>query len=458
MTSRTAARSSFRDNAGFVFFSEGRPYRHVNQAYREDFNLLKSSGLLKELHDEGLMIAHEEEAFDRAEFPDAIAVLKPEQVAMVSYPYEWSFSQLREAALCTLEIQHRAMQRGMSLKDSSAYNIQFVRGLPTLIDTLSLEKHVEGEPWVAYRQFCQHFLAPLALMANVAPEMSDLLRANIDGIPLELASKILPRRTKLSPGLLLHIHAHAGSQRRHGGEPRVTGRMTKLGLLGLIDSLRRTITKLDWRPQGTVWGDYYENTNYSKAAMDSKREIVREALKSARPRVVWDIGANTGEFSRIAAERAESVVAWDLDPAAVDQHYAIVRMRDIRNVLPLLGDLTNPSPALGWAHAERDSFLQRANADLVMALALVHHLAIGNNVPLNELARFFASIGPKLIVEFVPKSDTQVQRMLSSRKDIFPDYKKPGFERAFAEYFEIKDQRPVAQSERTIYSMERRAV
>jgi ribosomal protein L11 methylase PrmA len=234
--------------------------------------------------------------------------------------------------------------------------------------------------------------------------------------------------------------------------------MTKLGLLGLVDSLRRTITKLDWRPQDTVWGDYYENTNYSKAGMDSKREIVREVLMAERPKVVWDIGANTGEFSRIAAERAESVVAWDLDPAAVDQHYAIVRMRDIRNVLPLLGDLTNPSPALGWAHAERDSFLQRANADLVMALALVHHLAIGNNVPLNELARFFAAIGPKLIVEFVPKADSQVQRMLSSRKDMFPGYTKAGFEKAFSEYFRIKSEWPVAQSERTIYSMERKSV
>ncbi len=455
MTSRTAAPSSFRDNAGFVFFSGGQPYRHVNRAYRDDFELLKSSGLLQELHHEALLIPHEEQPYDVAEFPDAIAVLKPERVAMVSYPYEWSFSQLREAALCTLEIQHRAIQRGMTLKDASAYNIQFVRGLPILIDTLSLERYQEGEPWVAYKQFCQHFLAPLALMANVAPEMSELLRANIDGIPLELASKILPRKTKLSPGLLLHIHAHAGSQKRHGADTQRAGRMSKLGLLGLVDSLRRTITKLDWRPQGTVWGDYYENTNYSKAGMDSKREVVRDILLEERPRIVWDIGANTGEFSRIAAAKAESVVAWDLDPAAVDQHYAIVRMRDIRNILPLLGDLTNPSPALGWAHAERDSFLQRANADLVIALALVHHLAIGNNVPLGELARFFSSIGPKLIVEFVPKSDSQVMRMLSSRKDVFDSYTKKGFEQAFSNYFRVKGEWHVADSERHIFSMER---
>jgi ribosomal protein L11 methylase PrmA len=456
MARPVAAPSSFRDSAGFVFFLGGRPYRHVSKAYQQELDLLKSSGLLKELHTEELLVWHVEVPFDPREYPDAIAILKPDVIPMVSYPYEWSFSQLREAALCTLEIQHRAIERGMSLKDASAYNIQFSRGMPILIDTLSLEAYVEGEPWIAYRQFCQHFLAPLSLMANVAPEMAELLRAHIDGIPLALASRVLPPRTRLNVGLLLHIHAHAASQRRHGEGPRRAGHVSKLGLLGLIDSLRRTITKLDWRPQGTIWSDYYNQTNYTDVAMESKRSIVRDALAAQRPRTVWDIGANTGEFSRIAAESADSVIAWDLDPLAVNQHYAIVRTRGIKNVLPLLGDLTNPSPALGWAHRERDSFLQRANADVVLALALVHHLAIGNNVPLGEMAKFFASIGPRLVVEFVPKSDSQVIRMLSSRRDVFPDYSKQGFEQAFSAFFDITGTWPVADSERTIYSMVRR--
>ncbi len=455
MLNQAAAPGSFRDNAGYVFFADGQPYRHVNRIFGPDFDALKSTGLLKELHTEGLLVPHVEVPFDSDEFPEAIALLKPEKLHIISYPYEWSFNQLREAALCTLEIQHRALDKGMTLKDASAYNIQFRNGLPTLIDTLSLERYVEGAPWVAYRQFCQHFLAPLALMANVSPEMSTLLRSNIDGIPLELTSKILPKRTRLSPGILLHIHMHAGSQRRHSYGLKAPGKMSKLGFYGLIDSLRRTITKLDWRPKDTVWGEYYANTNYSSAAMASKREIVRNSIYEHRPRIVWDIGANTGEFSRIAAEKAELVVAWDLDPAAVHQHYAIVRMRETRNVLPLLVDLTNPSPALGWAHAERDSFLQRTNAELVMALALIHHLAIGNNVPLSELARFFATLGPKLIIEFVPKSDSQVRRMLSSRRDIFPDYTKAGFEQAFKTKFHIKGESNVAESDRVIYLMER---
>jgi ribosomal protein L11 methylase PrmA len=456
MSSRSAAPASFRDNAGFVYFSDGQPYRHVNRSYRDDFNMLKASGLYRELTELGLMVKHDEVPFDPDEFPNAYAILKPERVPMVSYPYEWSFSQLREAALCTLEIQFRALQKGMSLKDASSYNIQFLRGLPTLIDTLSLERYVEGEPWIAYKQFCQHFLGPLALMANVTPEMSTLLRSNIDGVPLRLTSKLLPFRTKLNVGLMLHIHAHAGSQKRHDKGGARIGKVSKLGLLGLIDSLRRTIEKMDWRPPGTEWGDYYENTNYSQTAMDSKKEIVREFLADDGPKTVWDIGANTGTFSRIAAERAEEVVAWDLDPVAVDQHYAMVRMSDIRNILPLVVDLTNPSPALGWAHVERDSFLQRSNADMVLALALVHHLAIGNNVPLGEVARFFASLAPRLVIEFVPKSDSQVQRLLMARKDIFSGYNQKSFEQEFGALYVIKGVRQVADTERMIYSMERR--
>jgi ribosomal protein L11 methylase PrmA len=456
MSSRSAAPASFRDNAGFVYFSDGQPFRHVNRSYRDDFNMLKASGLYRELTELGLMVKHEEVPFDKDEFPNAYAILKPERVPMVSYPYEWSFGQLREAAICTLEIQFRALQKGMSLKDASSYNIQFMRGLPTLIDTLSLERYEEGEPWIAYKQFCQHFLAPLALMANVTPEMSSLLRSNIDGVPLPLTSKLLPFRTKLNLGLMLHIHAHASSQKRHDKGGAKIGKVSKLGLLGLVDSLRRTIEKMDWRPPGTEWGDYYENTNYSQAAMDSKKAIVREFLSDDRPKTVWDIGANTGAFSRIAAERAEEVVAWDLDPVAVDQHYAMVRMSDIRNILPLVVDLTNPSPALGWAHVERDSFLQRSNADLVLALALVHHLAIGNNVPLGEVARFFATLGPRLVIEFVPKSDSQVQRMLLARKDIFSGYTQKNFEQEFSAFYTIKGVRQVADTERLIYSMERR--
>ena len=455
MGARTAAPGSFRDNAGFVFFSQGQPFRCVNASYREDFKALKSSGLLEELQNDTLLVRHEETQFDPEEFPSAIAVLRPERIEMVSYPYEWSFGQLREAALCTLEIQRRALLRGMSLKDASAYNVQFLRGRPIHIDTLSFERYVDGEPWVAYRQFCQHFFAPLALMANVDPDLAKLLRSNIDGIPVDLASKLLPRRTRFNFGLALHIHAHARSANTTTTAQR-RGKVSKLAQFGLIDSLRRSIERFEWR-QGTLWGDYYEHTNYSEEAMESKRSLVREALAALQPKVVWDIGANTGEFSKIAAETAGIVVAWDLDAGAVNQHYAAIRAHGVENVLPLVVDLTNPSPALGWAHRERDSFLQRANADVVLALALMHHLVIGNNVPMRELARFLSSIGPRLVIEFVPKSDTQVQRMLSTRKDIFDDYTQEGFEKAFASSYAVRQKRQVTDSLRWIYSLERTA-
>lgn len=456
MITPLAAAASFRDASGFVFFSEGQPFRQVNSSYRDDFEALKKSGLLDELHEAGLLIRHHEIPFSQVEFPGAIAVLRPEKVPLVSYPYEWSFSQLKDAALCTLDIQKRALKRGMALRDASAYNVQFVQGRPMLIDTLSFERYVEGRPWAAYKQFCQHFLAPLALMSQVDPGCGQLSRLHIDGVPLDLASKLLPWKTRLSFGLVLHIHLHAKAQRKLAPDAKAVQRKVgKVGLLGLLDNLCATISGQCWKASGTTWADYYDHTNYSKKGMAAKRNAVRAILLKKLPEVVWDLGANTGEFSDIAAEISKFVVAWDIDPAAVERNYTHLKFVNQDNVLPLQVDLSNPSPGLGWAHRERDSFIQRANADIVMALALIHHLAIGNNVPLGELARFLSYLGPTLIIEFVPKSDSQVQRMLSTRKDVFPEYTREGFEKAFSERFQIVDQWPIPDSDRIIYLMER---
>ena len=212
-----------------------------------------------------------------AESDAAFKIIQPERVPFISYPYEWSFSQLKDAALATLSIQKRALKLDMSLKDASAYNIQFVRGKATLIDTLSFEIYKEGEPWVAYRQFCQHFLAPLALMAYRDVRLSQLLRVYIDGVPLDLASELLPAKTRFNFGLLTHIHIHAGAQKKYSDKvvaPRKGG-MSKQAMTGLIESLESTIKKLTWKPAGTEWGDYYDNTNYSDSAFEHKKQLVQ---------------------------------------------------------------------------------------------------------------------------------------------------------------------------------------
>ena len=258
---------SFRDPSGFLFRRDGCLYRQVNRFYLADYDRLMGSGLYEALASAGLLIPHEEADESLAVTDEACKVIRPEEVPFVSYPYEWSFSQLKDAALLTLEVQKKAMDFGMSLKDCSAYNAQFLRGRPVFIDTLSFEEYREGSPWVAYRQFCQHFLAPLALMSRTDVRLSQLLRVHVDGVPLDLASRLLDFRSRFRFSLYVHIHLHARSQKRYEGVAvDVSGRrkVSRLSLMGLIDSLEGAVRKLDWRPEGTEWGEYYTFTNYTE--------------------------------------------------------------------------------------------------------------------------------------------------------------------------------------------------
>jgi hypothetical protein len=448
--------SSFRDPSGFVFTRDGVLYRQVNRVFRDEFEAVTASGLYDELAGSRLMVPHRLASLDLAASGEAVAVLEPEPIPFISYPYEWSFGQLRDAGLLTLELQERALVLGLTLRDSSAYNVQFDGGRPVFIDTLSFEPRKEGAPWMAYRQFCEHFLLPLALMSRVDIGLGSLLRTHLDGVPLELGARLLGARSWRSLGLLFHVRLHVAAQRRY--RDRTPGaaaqRPVNAGtLLGLVRSLRAGIEGLKWNPAGTEWSDYTSDNNYTAAAAGSKRELVTDLLRGRGVRTVWDLGANTGEYSRAARAVAERVVAFDVDPAAVELNYRRVRAEDEGGILPLLMDLTNPSPALGWAHRERHSLEQRGPADALLALALVHHLAIGHNLPLGRIAEFFARLGRTLVIEFVPKSDSQVQRMLRSRPDIFPCYTREGFEAAFRTSFEIDAVHPVAGSERLLYLM-----
>ncbi|MGH7632077.1 MAG: class I SAM-dependent methyltransferase [Gemmatimonadales bacterium] len=452
---------SFRDPSGFLFRRDGTLYRQVNRRYHEDYAAVVASGLYDELADKGLLVAHAEAELRLAATADAVAVLRPECLGFISYPYEWSFSQLRDAALLTLDVQCRALDRGLVLRDASAYNVQFHQGRPIFIDTLSFGRYREGEPWQAYRQFCQHFLAPLALMSKRDARCGLLLRQFIDGIPLDLASALLPWRTRLRLGLLMHLHVHARAQRRFAdtsaGAASARARpLSRKALDTLVESLRTTVNALQWTPSGTEWADYEQRHNYTARAVASKAATLREFLAQLRPRRVWDVGANTGAYARVARETAESVIAFDVDPAAVERNYRRVRADGERGILPLLLDFTNPSPAHGWGHTERLSLEERGPADAVLALALVHHLAIGNNVPLPRVAEYFARLGRALIVEFVPKTDPQVQRLLRHRPDIFPEYTPAGFEAAFGPRFDTLASRPVDETERVLYLMRRK--
>ena len=460
MTGSSVLRGSFRDPAGFVFRREGVLYRQVNEVHRGHFDALISSGLYEELLTEALLIPHELVDVE-PEAPGAHVVIRPEPVAFISYPYEWCFSQLRDAAIATLEIQSRALSHGMSLRDATAYNVQFHRGRPTLIDTLSFEVLVEDRPWVAYRQFCQHFLAPLALMAHRDVRLGQLLRVHLDGIPLDLASELLPKRARMHPSLALHLSMHAKSQRKHASdEEPVSSRRGGFSLRafrGLLDNLRSGIEKLPDPGGDSTWRDYYrEASHYSAEAADRKQALVASAIERVAPATVWDLGANTGRFSRLASGRGIDTVSFDLDPFAVEDNERQRKAEGDTHLLPLVSDLTNPSPAIGWANEERMTLEQRGPADLVLALALVHHLAISNNTPLPLVADLFARLGRRALVEWVPKHDDKVKVLLRDREDIFDDYTQEGFERAFAGRFEIGSRDVIDPTDRVMYLLRSR--
>ena len=449
--------SSFRDPSGFVFRHDGTLYRQVNHSFRDEYDAFIETGLYDRLVEKRMLVGHREVTEPRPDSNGAYKIIAPQPIPFVSYPYEWCFGQLRAAALLTLDIALLALEYNMVLRDASAYNVQFVGYRPIFIDTLSFGRYVDGQPWAAYRQFCSHFLAPLTLMLYGDQRIASMLRSHIDGIPLNLAVKLLPWKTRLRPGLLTHLHLHARSQERHA-ETRVIQRpaFSKRALQGLLENLRSTITSGRLPIRKSAWSDYYEESSYSRIAMEGKRSQVESMIDRVTPKMVWDLGANTGRFGRIAAEKGITTIAFDLDPTAVEIGYRETRQAKIETLLPLVSDLTNPSPAVGWAHGERMSLRERGPADCVMALALLHHLAIGANVPLESVASFLAELGETAIVEFVPKEDSQVQRLLASREDIFPDYSQAGFEREFGSYFTVLQKEPIPDSQRTVYLMRKR--
>jgi ribosomal protein L11 methylase PrmA len=455
LTNKARLPASFRDPAGFLYREGSEIFRQINPAGYDDYFAAINSGLYEKLVSRGWLVSHQEVSSYSQDSPPEAIIIKPEHIPFISYPYEWSFSQLKDAARLTLQLQKTALEAGLSLKDCSAYNIQFLHGRPVLVDTLSFERYREGEPWAAYRQFCQHFLAPLALMSYVDVRLGQLLRVYIDGIPLDLTSRLLPRKSSLNLGLNMHIHLHARSQERMAEKQiekdRENRKMHKHQLLGLVENLASAVEKLAWKPEKTDWAEYESFHNYSKSAREHKTSLVDQYLAQTDSKTVWDLGANTGIFSRIASGKEINTIAFDIDPGAVEINYQRAAAENDRNLLPLVLDLANPSPGLGWSLEERDSLLERGPAETVLALALIHHLAIGNNVPFPQLAEFFSRICRWLIIEFVPKSDPQVGHLLQVREDIFTDYNRESFVESFRGYFDLVSEQDIRDSERSLF-------
>ena len=449
--------SSFRDPSGFVFYRDFNVYRAINESYRNDYDFFKVSGLKDELIKSHLVIPFEEE-IDIEGMPEAVfKVVKPERIKTIIYPYEWCFSQLKDAALATLNIQKTALDYNMVLKDASAFNIQFWQCKPVLIDITSFEKYIDGSPWIAYKQFCQHFLSPLLLMKYKSIDINQLQKLYIDGIPVELASKLLPYKTHFNLSVLSHIHWHARSQRHYQKQSKDVKhfRISKKNQSLLIDNLISFVKNISLKNIDTEWGNYYAETNYSENAKAHKKEIINSFVKDINIKKVVDFGANDGTFSSIFSKKQIETIALDIDPFAVEKNYLRMKQENDAFLIPLIGDITNPSPAIGWENKERKSLLSRLNCDLALALALVHHLCITHNLSFSQIATFFSSLSRYLIIEFIPMDDSQIKKMILNRSDNFDNYTAENFEKSFKRHFNIIRKENIKESNRSLYFMEK---
>jgi|CXWL01.1.fsa_nt_gi ribosomal protein L11 methylase PrmA len=447
--------SSYRDPSGFIFKKDGVLYRQVNKTFREHFDFFITSGCYDRLVKKGMLIPHETVNENLTGDDDWYATLKPEKLQFISYPYEWSFDMLKDAALLTLNILKEAVASGMILKDATPYNIQWHKGKPIFIDSLSFEKYDEPMPWIAYRQFCENFLSPLLLSHHSRMPLQELLLAYSNGIPLAITQSLLPWKTKFSIHTYLHIHLHAKySLKVSSGTGKKTS-FSKKKMLNLISSLEVLIKKLELPKSKSTWSDYYDEAAQRENYLEHKQKIIHEWLEKINPGSVADFGANTGEFSKLAAAQNIQVIATDFDAFCINSLYNEIKKSGEKNILPLILDLSKPSPAIGVNNEERNSFIHRSNVDLALALALVHHLAIGKNIPFRKIADFFGQVCNHLVIEFVPKTDEKIQLMLCSKEDIYSQYNEENFLAQFQKHFSIKEKIIIAGSERTLYLMKK---
>lgn len=452
--------ASFRDPRARVFRVDGRILRGLDDTAYTHWNRLRETELYRRFTEDGLVIATRE--LDAASVPGGIpgswaGVLEHEPVPFVSYVYEWPFSMLRDAALSHLQLLEAALAEGMILKDSTPYNFQWRGARPVFIDIPSFETLAPGAPWAGYRQFCELFLNPLMLQRYKNVPFQPWLRGSLEGIrPVEIRA-LMSARDWLRPGVLKHVVLHAAAETRFTdtklnikSEMKDAGFSTEL-IRANVRGLRRVVEKLGLPAGKSEWTDYDTMTHYDDSDRRDKQEFVRRAV-SARPReLVWDLGCNVGVYSRIAAEHSRYVVAMDADRPTVERLYRELRSEGNETIHPLTIDLVDPSPDRGWRHAERRTLEARGRPDLILCLALIHHVVLGRNVPLRDFLDWLADSGADVVVEFVAKDDPMARKLLRNKDDDYVDYTPETFARWFEERFEVASRLDLGSGTRTLY-------
>jgi hypothetical protein len=456
--------SSFRDPSGFVFEKDGTLYRQVNNIFREDFDHFTGSGCYNYLVEKQWLIPHEEIHKNFTGSPGWYKTLQPQRIPFITYPYEWCFDMLKDAALLTLQLAKDCTRFGIILKDATPFNVQWLDGNPVFIDTLSFERYDASKPWIAYRQFCETFLSPLLLMYYSHQPLQSLLLAYPEGIPLPITRSLLPWRSKFSFYTYLHIHLHqrlASRTKVKEAELQNTAIQKEQGfsekkLHRLLDSLQSLIQPLQWKGDTTNWDQYYEEANQRNDYVLQKKKIITGWLSEpGEIHTAVDLGANEGSFSFLLAAKNIQTIAADSDHSSINKLYQKIKKEKERNILPLLIDLANPSSAIGLNNKERASFTERTNCDVGMALALIHHLAIGKNIPFEKIAEFFKGLADLFIIEFIPKTDKKIQFMLQQKKDIYNNYSEENFIHSFSKYFSVQKKQEIGDSGRILYMMKK---
>ena len=459
-TSAKVEAASFRDPDSRVFYADGIVYRALSKRGAEQWERVAATDVYARLLDQGKVVATERVDGNVSEgvLAGAAALLRHDRIPFVSYPYEWTFGMLKDAALLQLEVLREGLGEDVVSKDATPYNIQWRGTRPQFVDVGSFEVLEPGEPWVGYRQFCMLFLYPLLLQAYKGIAFQPWLRGALDGITPEQCRRVMSLRDVARPGVFTHVYLHSRLERRHADTDRdVRAELRRAGFKKelIVANLRRmekVIRRLEPRASASAWTGYRATDSYTQDDAARKEEFVQAAVAARRRRLVWDLGANEGRFARIAAANADYVVAADGDAAVADALYRTLKAERAETILPLTMNLVDPSPALGWRGRERSSLADRGTPDLTLCLALVHHVAISGNVPPRSFLEWLRSLGTALVVEFPTLDDPQVQRLVVAKRErVHPDYNRPSFEQALGELFDVETTLELAGGNRVLY-------
>jgi len=456
---------SFRDRDSRVVVADDAIYRALSPEGTEDWDALSASPLLEKMIAAGQVVGTREvdpaaAGVGQELLPTGVSkVLEHDRIPFVSYPYEWTFSMLQDAAKLQLQLGAEAIENGFDLKDATPYNVQFIGSQPTFIDIGSFEKQTEGEPWIAYRQFCMLYLYPLLFQAHKDIPFQPWMRGSIDGIQPIDAIKVFSLRDRLRRGVFLHTSLHARLDRRANksgpgsAEENKNTRQVKPGQIkAQLESMNRLVSKLKWKAGETSWSGYRQSNTYSDDDDKRKQSFVAEVAAEKKPALTWDMGCNDGAYSRIAAENSDRVVAFDFDHATVEALYRSLREEGNTKILPLVSNLADPSPALGWRGLERKTLVDRGAPDLMLALALIHHVSISANIPIADFLQWARDMGTTLLIEFPKRTDPMVRALLANKHDgANPDYEEGNFERELEKRFTVERREELPSGDRVLY-------